>query len=201
MDFKTNRRINTGKLYAGKMSTSVDLSKNFAFRHWFGDSKVVDELGSPLVVYHGTSEMFTTFTISRGGYYFTDDKLAAQAYADYSESESMAARPRLVDVYLALKNPLVLTKEWYAENVLDEDGEQNWEAVEFMIDEAHKTGYDGLILRGFPDFDGMEYRPGAKVGVRKQREYDQYVAFFPNQIKSASSNSGQFDPDDPDITR
>lgn len=32
-----------------------------AFKRWFGDSKVVDENGQPLVVYHGTSEEFDTF--------------------------------------------------------------------------------------------------------------------------------------------
>ena len=29
-----------------------------AFRAWFGDSKVVDENGQPLVVYHGTKSNF-----------------------------------------------------------------------------------------------------------------------------------------------
>lgn len=32
-----------------------------AFVRWFGDSKVVDEAGRPLVVYHGTGADFTTF--------------------------------------------------------------------------------------------------------------------------------------------
>ena len=34
---------------------------NPAFRRWFGDSKVVDERGEPLVVYHGTAADFDTF--------------------------------------------------------------------------------------------------------------------------------------------
>lgn len=32
-----------------------------AFKEWFGDSKVVDENGEPLVVYHGTGSDFTDF--------------------------------------------------------------------------------------------------------------------------------------------
>ena len=31
------------------------------FKRWFGDSKVVDEEGKPLVVYHATDADFTVF--------------------------------------------------------------------------------------------------------------------------------------------
>ena len=32
------------------------------FKRWFGESKVVDESGEPLMVYHGTPEEFSVFT-------------------------------------------------------------------------------------------------------------------------------------------
>jgi hypothetical protein len=49
------------------------------FKKWFGDSKVVDDEGNPLVVYHGTTHDFKSFELERGnmenavgrGYYFT----------------------------------------------------------------------------------------------------------------------------------
>jgi hypothetical protein len=49
------------------------------FKKWFGDSKVVDDEGNPLVVYHGTTHDFDSFELERGntgnavgtGYYFT----------------------------------------------------------------------------------------------------------------------------------
>jgi hypothetical protein len=41
-------------------------------------SKVVDENGEPLVVFHGTSEDFSIFL---GGSYFTDDYMNADGYA------------------------------------------------------------------------------------------------------------------------
>jgi len=34
-----------------------------AFKRWFGDSKVVDENGKPLVVYHGTNRDFDAFDL------------------------------------------------------------------------------------------------------------------------------------------
>jgi diguanylate cyclase (GGDEF)-like protein len=51
-----------------------------AFKAWFGDSKVVDEDGEPLMVYHGTTGDFDTFDRSRGnpesdfgaGFYFSN---------------------------------------------------------------------------------------------------------------------------------
>src|SRR5690606_34674264 len=45
----------------GQLQTDTE-----AFRRWFGDSKVVDAQGRPLVVYHGSPESFTEFA-------FTDD--------------------------------------------------------------------------------------------------------------------------------
>ena len=64
-----------------------------AFKRWFGDwennpanaSKVVDENGEPLVVYHGTNAEFTVFNNSKSdssykGFYFTDSKEMAGSY-------------------------------------------------------------------------------------------------------------------------
>lgn len=161
------------------------------FKRWFGDSKVVDAEGRPLVVYHGTASEFNVFTRGRSGFFFTDDRDAAQAYADYNEDGD--GEPRVVDAYLSIKNPLVLDRAWYDENVLEESGDRNWEAVDMAVADADEAGHDGLILRGFPDFAGMD-------GVRRiEREYDQYIAFRSEQIKSATGNRGTFDPNDPDI--
>ncbi len=56
------------------------------FKKWFGDSKVVDKNGEPLVVYHGGNGEVDDFSrgASRGktgSAYFTDSKEAAEKYA------------------------------------------------------------------------------------------------------------------------
>ena len=61
------------------------------FKKWFDKSKVVDENGEPLVVYHGTSDQFTAFdadryqSINKGdfgeGFYFTPKKGQAKLYS------------------------------------------------------------------------------------------------------------------------
>jgi len=52
------------------------------FKKWFGDSRVVDESGQPLVVYHGTTHSFDEFIKDKGnpendlglGFYFTNNQ-------------------------------------------------------------------------------------------------------------------------------
>lgn len=56
-------------------------SRTDAFKAWFGDSKVVDAKGKPLVVYHGSTNDFSVFDRSKSdiesdmgaGFYFSDN--------------------------------------------------------------------------------------------------------------------------------
>ncbi|MFX4850199.1 hypothetical protein ABTB67_18855, partial [Acinetobacter baumannii] len=72
------------------------ITETEAFKKWFGDSKVVDEEGKPLVVYHGSpSGDIRQFDGSKegsntgesdehhglGGFYFTPDANTADTYA------------------------------------------------------------------------------------------------------------------------
>lgn len=80
-----------------------------AFYEWFGDSKVVDADGKPLVVYHGTPKVFDTFSkdkIIRGnGFWFTTDK-------KYAESiRNREGRINVLDVYLVARDIIDVNKE------------------------------------------------------------------------------------------
>lgn len=81
-----------------------------AFYEWFGDSKVVDEQGRPLVVYHGTNSKFSSFDKGKigsatdsgffgSGFYFTDSKSEAEYYGDIA-----------MPLYLSIQNPLDITE-------------------------------------------------------------------------------------------
>lgn len=71
--------------YKGFIYEAVSITDTPAFRAWFGDSKVVDEDGEPLNVYHGTTKDFDTFNIRKfykdayvgGGFYFTSSTVDA----------------------------------------------------------------------------------------------------------------------------
>lgn len=83
---------------------------NGAFRNWFGDSKVVDENGVPLPVWHGSENKFFAFNTKRQGsssgakdsqnvFYFSDSKLTAEEYmgVEYKYSDSDAKNLKLLD--------------------------------------------------------------------------------------------------------
>jgi hypothetical protein len=67
------------------------------FKNWFGDSKVTDEAGKPMVVYHGTANDFDEFKTgfkgasenetSKIGFWFTDNPDTAASFAERQSSE------------------------------------------------------------------------------------------------------------------
>lgn len=191
MDVAAERR---GEIFgqAATMFSATEQTNTPAFKRWFGDSKVVDANGEPLVVYHGTASDFNVFNTGRGAIYFAADKDAAQAYANYNEDGDSG--PRVVNAYLRIENPMVIDKKWADKNITDEDGAIDWAALDNVAYEAGQNGHDGLILKGLPDFAGMN-----ENDKRVEREYDQYIVFNPTQIKSATGNNGNFDPTNPDI--
>lgn len=89
------------------------------FKKWFGDSKVVDENGNPLVVYHGTGADVNIFNRSKSrskannGFYFTNDPQNAATYASptwddklYKYDEEVGGN--ILPVYLSIQNPLII---------------------------------------------------------------------------------------------
>jgi len=146
------------------------VTENPNFKAWFGDSKVVGEDGSPMVVYHGTGADIQQFNVSErgefgGGIYLTPDTTGASDYAMYRAQGPANVMP----VYVSIRNPAGAAE---ASQVASWKGEENARA------ELIRRGYDGVI----------DMRSG------------QIVAFRPEQIKSAIGNSGKFDPNSGSLT-
>lgn len=152
------------------------------FWRWFGDSKVVDEQGRPLVVYHGTAEDFDAFRNTPNGAFFFEDKELAELYG------------KPVPAYLSLKNPAIVDAQGQFWNEMDAvqspvlDELRKHVPKLFTVDHikqaAQKAGYDGAIILNTVDNGGAG---------------NQYIAFRPEQIKSATGNRGTFDGSNPDI--
>jgi len=118
---------------AGALTQGVGSS---AFKRWFGDSKVVDERGAPLVVYHGTPARFQKFHAPA---YFAASQEEAREFGD----EKFDGTARVMPVYLKIENPKIVK--------LFEDFVE-W--TDWDIDRLKSQGHDGAIFRpgdGRPD--------------------------------------------------
>lgn len=107
---------------------------------------------------------------------FDESKSRKGFWFSSDDSDASDYGDNTVEAYLSLKNPA------YFERTSGDKG------VNEAISIAKSEGYDGLIVTAPEDGDasGM-YWP------------TNYVAFRPEQIKSATGNSGAFDPANPDI--
>lgn len=167
------------------------------FKNWFKDSKVVDNSGKPLVVYHGTSDNFDYFDISKMGknfdqsilgFYFTNGAepnlskgipygTTASEYAFNSQKGGYSdlGGANVIPVYLSIQNPLRIKADgWYSPaTAIDKQRNQIKEWLK-------NTDYDGIISE---NEDKEQY--GNEII---------YVVFKANQIKSAIGNNGNFNP-------
>jgi hypothetical protein len=171
-----------------------------AFKAWFGDwendpanaSKVVDENGEPLVVYHGTNIEFNKFDknvesnthgTSQGfqGFFFTQSEARSGEYALEKEKRK-GGDAIVIPVFLSLKNPSIKN----AQN-------QSWINVyPEQIDNALDNNKDGVITYNI--LDGA-----TSFSYWNDNADSNYVAFAPEQIKLADGTNKTFDGSNPDI--
>ena len=175
-----------------------------AFRRWFRASKVVDEHGEPLVVYHGTTGDILMFDatladtnagtgVPYGTFYFSSSPNVAATYVARS-ARRFHERANIVPAYLSLQRPLVVNlSNWAHVMTWNKIPYRNREwTLNELAAHAKRRGYDGLIVKPVWDV-------GLASSLRGSGVADTYVAFDPRQIKSATGNVGTFDPADPRI--
>lgn len=156
------------------------------FYNWFGDSKVVDEQGRPLVVYHGTGQkdldVFDN-VFGRRGIFFTDSKIVADSYAQ----EKRTAKSGVVPVYLNLSKPFVI--DFSGANYVDVpkiDGKSFDDLDDLVYYIKGTKKYDGIIANNIKDAASTASNWDALRAI-----VTDYIAFDPNQIKSVN-NSGAY---------
>jgi hypothetical protein len=161
---------------SNKANGSVSSQTNTPeFKKWFGDSKVVDADGMPLVVYHGTtrdvvrfdqSAPKSTMNADAEGLYFTAFHDDASNYAAYPRSGD-AAGANVMPVYVSLKNPKIVDSDSFETAFVSKSKRQ----------ELERQGYDGMMTA----------------------DKAEIVAFRSEQVKSAIGNNGMFDTSNPNI--
>lgn len=184
----------------GILKSSRNQTETDSFKKWFGDwqndpehaSKVVNEDGTPKVVYHGTNAEFTVFDLNKSGknfgdisvglFFFTNKRNAYPSSAlDYAEAAARKGGKAIVgEYYLDIKNPLRLYSDGYYNPIsyFDLNSEEIYEKY------LCKDKCDGIIIE------------------TRNKKLDDTVIYMldqPNQIKSATDNIGTFDKGNPDI--
>jgi hypothetical protein len=156
------------------------------FTEWFGDSKVVDAEGKPMVVYHGGEFGRTVFadtggrvdsaykqgTLHSQGIWLTRNRgsdIVPESGRSATEAMTYAenyANGVVYPLYVTIKNPAQVDDRNIIRNSV-------------TVESLKAQGHDGAFL--------------TQSGV--------WVAFEPAQIKSAIANAGQFSATDPNILR
>lgn len=130
-------------------------------------TKVVDEAGQPLVVYHGTPHQFTEFSLTDdGGFHFGDEAAAGWRLAHLTGDEG-APGNRVIPAFLAISNPLVLE--------FDAGTPERWAKV---ISAARAAGFDGISYPNEEEAD-EDLDTGEPIASTS------WVAFSPDQIVNA----------------
>lgn len=167
------------------------------FKRWFRTSRVTNDRGEPMAVFHGTSaRSFTKFDTSAEGVHFgTSDQAAARL----ERARGRGGRPKIISAYLSIQSPLRLHDigvwnnfnnlhrelsvkghitpaqadiVWEAWQRTDEAG---WKAIKDVLAD---NGYDGIVYDN--DVEGvgesfiafhatqiMQTKVAAKLGMRR----------------------------------
>lgn len=216
-----------GGLTEDKSTTSISISDLYALVKGYDkdfksqpSSKVVNEDGSPKVMFHGTSNggfnTFNTYGSNFGlfgiGSYFTDDSSVAEEYTH----KGKGTNPQVYSVYLDIKNPIDMdavanADAWKnaAQEVFDEGYFENCKTNEDYFkalkeycadEEMYRADAYEFIENAIEEmgYDGITHIGGGRFNKDSGNRHRVYIAFDPTQIKSVE-NLGTFDKDNKDI--
>lgn len=169
------------------------------FKAWFGDwendpenaSKVVNpKTGEPLVVYHGTLNSFNVFSNDRGIHFVSDDPKFVDKFVTQNGVD-LADGANVMPLFISSKNPFDYTNKKQvgklsvmaslSSSAVSEIKKGKWQRIEdrTIIESIKDLGFDGFYVN--------------EDGVKN------LAIFNSNQIKSASSNTGEFSSENDDI--
>ena len=174
----------------------ANILNNPQFTSWFGNSKMRNADGTPMVFYHGTSEQpdggaISTFKRSDDGLlgpgvYFTPAR-------DYAGSYATKEQGYVMPCYLRINNPLVIE--------FHEDGQEVVFRIGKALEDCFLNSSRGWARRQWEDYSGIgdeEFIDMLKgegydgVVLKKGNEIVELTVISPYQIKSAVGNYGNF---------
>lgn len=198
--------------------TSRDVESSPEFQRWFGKSKVVDDDGRPMPLYHGTQanreieeinpQFFASGSHFGPGFYMAESpEIASAGYAEgrlHPRGEATGSgSPSVYKVYARVEKPLDVDAKADPAMIAAVFGNPNVDLEEMgFANPTNGTMYNQLAKRLGDDkratnerlrelgYDGITRLNQASEKAPQHREW---VVFEPNQVKSATGNQGTFD--------
>lgn len=169
------------------------------FDHWFKDSQILNDVGTPRMVFHGTRDAFDTFEPGRyqSGYFFTPSPAYALVRAIDDSEMPLENQENLIPVFLSMRQPLDIRLGLSPEDesllldagasadqfdfIRDKDSDQYMVLLhdfggDRFVDICQRAGFDGMIFNEIADTP----------------DNFAYAVFSPTQIKSAIANCGLY---------
>lgn len=163
---------------------------NDAFWSWFGNSKVIDNNGNPLIVYHGSKAKFDTFdkTFSQGGTWGVGIYFGTDAYKNFYNGGNM------YKAYLSIQKPFVVNSQQEYRAITDDA----WDLYNKQIEDGVIDPFDDCLL--YDDYISNWYLEEIGYdGIIAGKGIDtEYVVFRANQIKSVD-NAGTWNSETANI--
>jgi len=160
-----------GEEKGNKTEEKEDITETKEFKEWFGDSKVVDDKGKPLVVYHGSPNKFEKFdkkklgsntgkTITNlSGFFFSDNQKVADSFKG-----KQLENGNLIQGFIKINNP-------YFIDAKNKDYSQMKHILNDKIENLDKNKYDGIFIKNYKDSN--DNNPLIS---------NQFIIFYPTQI-------------------
>jgi hypothetical protein len=192
------------EFHGNQWTGGAGVMSNPNFRAWFGDSKVVNEDGTPKVLYHATPASFDVFKpggldpeVSGPAIWLTDSKERQNAAHHTGRYGNEKTGLNVMPLYARIEHPLELTTRQQVERAARRyAGDKKYPFPLIMdqhvVDKIRDAGYDGVIMHA--SAMNMAHEDRASFPT-------EYVVFHSSQLKSAIGNSGNYDVYSPNITK
>lgn len=196
------------------------------FYKWFGDSKVVDKQGRPLVVYHGSDTEFSIFDINKIGKY--GESIGHGFYFATRDIAEKYNKGFIYPVYLRMEKPIDYldsnkikksqiedVADWFNDTYIDtEDGHRLFvDNLDYILKDKRGDSYKISNILDFAEYNEKDISKAEAYQeiYKKLKEVSGvdgfyqttdigtvWVAFNPTQIKS-TQNRGTYSPESEDI--
>ena len=193
-----------------RISRAREMTKTEAFREWFGNSKVRNVSGGPLLVFHGAGDRFTVFNSGGRPMWFTSNAAYAEQYASdmgtvervLPASRIYTGGNRLVPAYLGAETPAEVGNVNEPYQALEEElAQRTGIPVEEWRTAWEEAGRPELAWQviNTPGAARLLQLYGYDGIVANEGTTRTYAVFDADQVKSAVANRGTFSRENPDI--